>query len=131
MPEKAICTPAPKSPNIPQPVKCTAGDWCYSSDYNHAIPCECGYNPTGQGYCPQFPGDSAYQTFLESLKAYIQKADLNKCHILNVGLEACGASQEVYDTMVKSRREVDFYPFIQENDECIKSVYTFDYWFPS
>lgn len=131
LPEKAICIQAPKSPNIPQPVKCNAGEWCYSGDYNYAIPCECGYNPTGQGYCPLFPGDSKYQTFLESLKAYIQKADLNKCHILNVGLETCGASKEVYDTMLQSKREVDFYPFIQENDECIKSVYTFDYWFAS
>lgn len=130
-PEKAICIQAPESPNFPQPVKCSAGEWCYSSDYNYALQCECGYNSSGQGYCPLFPGDNLYKDFIASMKNYVEKANLNKCHILNVGQEYCGASQEVYDEMVKTKRIVDFFPFIQENADCIKSVYTFDYWFPN
>lgn len=130
-PEKAICIEAPVSPNYHQPVKCNAGDWCYSSDYNYAVQCECGYNPSGQGYCPLFPGDTLYKEFLTSMKNYIEKATLDKCHILNVGVGYCGTTKEVYDEMLKAKREVDFYPLIQENDDCIKSVYTFDYWFPS
>lgn len=126
--QKAICIQAPKSPNLPLPIKCNPGEMCRSSDGEWAARCRCGYNSEGQGYCPLFPGDDLYQSFMQKMLLYIKAKDLKPCHILDVGQMNCGASDEVYKNMVNSRRMVDFFNLIPGNDKCVKQIYTYEYW---
>lgn len=126
--QKAICMKAPKSPNMPLPIKCGPGELCYSSDGEWAAHCRCGFNSDGQGYCPLFPGDDLYRNFIKSMTEYIRAKDLEPCHILNIGQMNCGASDEVYKNMLNSRRLVDFFNLIPGNDKCVKEIYTYEYW---
>jgi len=57
---RSVCLNAPTSPNVPMPIQCTPGTYCYSADGMYAMECQCGVNDDGNAYCPLFPGDSLY-----------------------------------------------------------------------
>ena len=123
------CLPAPKSPHVPYPIKCNIGEFCLSDDGFHKMPCECGYNADGQGYCPLFPGDEYYQKYLELLNGYLSNPTINtNCHIFNVGQEACGYDEASFEQLRQLRAKIELFPQIQDNSDCIKKTYTADYW---
>ena len=65
-------------------IKCQYGEKCNYKDNNqqtHQLDCECGYNPTGDGYCPRDDKDRN-----DDLSAYhdvLKKSYDNNCHTLN------------------------------------------------
>lgn len=123
-PTKAICTEAPRSPNNYLPLKCDPGTYCYSDDAKWAIKCACGFNETGQGYCPLFPGDDHYQTYLQALKEYATVTNLASCHYLDQGQRKCGASQEVFDRVAETLKAAHMFPYLQGNDDCVSNIIT-------
>jgi hypothetical protein len=127
---KAVCTVAPTSPRRPLPFTCSAGELCLSRDAKYAALCECGFNPSGQGYCPVFPGDALYQDFLNALKVYLTDPDLDKCHYLDIGMPSCQAvSSIVYETVASASLEVQYLTSVQSNDQCTKDIITKGYWY--
>lgn len=110
------------------PIMCNAGDMCYSSDRQHMAACECGINPTGQGYCPLFPGDDQYLTYFNALKDYLSNPNLSKCRPGNLGLGLCGSSVSTYQAMHSSKLDIEWYVARQGNTDCIKDTYTSGYW---
>ena len=120
----------PRSPSVSLPISCNAGDMCYSADRQHMAVCECGINPTGQGYCPLFPGDDQYLNYFNALKAYLGNARIDQCHFLNIGQELCGADVSTFQQLNTTQREIQWYINIQGNTDCIKSTYTSGYWYP-
>lgn len=122
--DKSICRPAPRSPNLPMPIKCDIGTNCYSSDGLYSLPCACGFNSNGQGYCPIFPGDDLYQNYLKAVKAYATPANVSSCHYLDMGQRACNASEEVFAAVEETLRMAVMYPYLQDNDACVSAIFT-------
>ncbi|CAG9322171.1 unnamed protein product [Blepharisma stoltei] len=129
---KAICAKAPKSPNLPQPAKCTPGTYCISADGQYAAACECGFNSNGSAYCPLFPGDDLYQQYFKAVVAYTLTPNITKCHYLDVGQASCPYMQgAILNNVINAARQVEFFTRSLGNDQCIKSIYNSDYWYPS
>lgn len=129
-PGQAVCKPAPKSPNVAMPISCSAGTMCKSRDNKYQIPCQCGFNSMGQGYCPLFPGDDLYQQYLTALKKYMTYSGLNNCHYLDVGMPSClGVPKPIYEEVEAAATEVEFYVAKLGNDRCVKNIITSSYWY--
>ena len=110
-PGMVICAEAPLSPRaIIHPIACKAGSYCRSRDGKHSVPCECGFNSDGKGFCPLFPGDPIYQQYLTALKSYMTDPGLNNCHYLDVAMPSChGVPAIKYEEVFNLKVQVQFY----------------------
>ena len=127
-PQRGYCAPAPTSPVSMMPIPCQPGSLCYSADGRWSTPCECGINPTGAAYCPVFPGDDLYQSFIALFKEYIVQSNPASCHELDFGSEPCGAPAALFSSLNRAKVTVDLQVAIQGNTQCIKQTFTQAYW---
>lgn len=129
-PFTAECTKAPVSPSVSLPIACTAGTLCYSKDKKYSIPCQCGFNSNGQGYCPLFPGDAQYQSYFDAFQTYMTSPGINSCHYLDVLMPTCpGIPDAEYKNLESLRLEVEYFTAKMGNDRCVKNIITNTYWY--
>lgn len=93
--------------------------------------CECGYNPSGDQYCNLFPGDQPYQDYREWLNKWYNSTEVLKCNTLHRENSVC--MQDWWDETSFTAFSYfwqwkTYYPQFQQNDECVREVYTSDYW---
>lgn len=127
-PERGYCAPAPTSPVSMMPIACQPGSMCYSADGRWSTPCQCGINPSGDAYCPVFPGDDLYQNFLSLFKQYLVQSNPSSCHELDFGNQPCGAPSSLFSQLNLAKATVDMQVAIQGNPQCIKQTFTEAYW---
>ena len=121
-----ICAKAPKSPASQLPRLCVPGSLCHSSDGQFSLPCQCGLNPSGSSFCPLFPGDDLYQSYLSLLKTYSKY--LANCAFSAIGQLPCGAPESVWKELNRRHVEVETWGLKEDNDDCVKEIFTSAYW---
>jgi hypothetical protein len=122
------------SSNATLPTTCDSVTSCGSksfvvSDVNYTLTgdCECGYNNVGAAYCSLHPGDSIYQKYIQYYKKWAASSDVKKCNTIRRNAAYC--MQSVWDnddTELFQYYEAytSMYPKLQNNDACVKAIYT-------
>jgi len=121
-----VCTQAPHSPVGSFPSVCTPGSRCFSSDGHYSAPCQCGLNAAGLAYCPLFPGDDLYQSYIALLKEY--STYLFNCAFIAIGQLSCGAPAQLWQALRSAHLALEFWGMTQDNDVCVQEIFTADYW---
>lgn len=92
--------------------------------------CQCGYNPAGTSYCSPFLGDTVGRNSFYYLTRLMQNNLMQQCNTERRFNYNCisslpitwGKSAIVFNMLFQN------YPALQNNDNCIKDVYTAYYW---
>ena len=116
-----MCAKAPSSPVGLLPRLCAAGSLCFSSDGHYSASCQCGLNSSGFAYCPLFPGDDLYQSYLTVLKEY--SSYLANCAFIAIGQMACGAPDQLWQALQSKHQEVEQWGMDQDNDACVTEIF--------
>lgn len=90
--------------------------------------CECGYNGKGTMYCQPFLGDYLGVEYLKLLKSWYSSDKISTCHTDRRMSEECMKQWKSYQEYLKALYLWSFFPQIQENDECVRKIYTDYYW---
>lgn len=92
--------------------------------------CQCGFNPIGGSFCNLAPGDKPFQTYINYMITWFKKSSL-KCHTLVRDSLKCiqqNTNLNNYAFIQYYRYQVLMYPYVQMNDDCIKEIFTRNYW---
>lgn len=127
-----VCTTAPVS-SLAIGTPCTFNGQCSGTNsVNQAFngQCTCGYNNEGLSYCQPFLGDAPGVTYLKELKKYFKSTgSVNLCQttrrfstdcFVNFGLNFTAAYLNFTNM-----------PLYLNNDQCVKTVYTSKFWYPT
>ena len=128
------CVPAPKYEEFPK--KCiTSNDCAITNVENDKFTgdCQCGYNPGGNSYCMPFLGDEVGKHFLGNVTLYLNSSSMSTCQTTRRHSLTC--AQQVADELginstyiyLSSLNYTNFAKYI-DNDDCVKSIFTSDYW---
>lgn len=90
--------------------------------------CECGYNLHGKQYCQPFLGDYYGSKYWELFREYVRGDIIHTCHTNRRFSSECMRKWEHYELYKYYYLTHKMYPLIQENDECVKSLFTSEYW---
>lgn len=122
-----VCSTAPMSVKA-VPSNCSVNTDCLGTDGINMMlsSCKCGFNSAGQSYCMPFIGDpsgvSLIQTWVSALKS------TSSCNTVRRSAEACLSLVG----KLAATKSADFYfrnySMTINNDICVKSIYTSDYW---
>lgn len=129
------CTYPPVSSNT-LPSVCNTNNDCIGTNtlgQSFQGACTCGYNPNGTSYCSVFAGDSPGQEFLKSIQQFFSyKILISYCQTTR------RLSFECFDLVASKLGTVNTwytkllyfynYPLYINNDQCVKTVYTYQYW---
>lgn len=128
-PLKGICARPPVSPST-EPTVCTPGSICSDKTGTYKKPCTCGYNEFGLSYCPAFEGDSSLKNAIFHMKSL--SSFNSKCNTMSRFSEYC------YLRDLKHLEEFYYFstnftmykqlPYFQKNNECVKTIYTAEFW---
>ena len=125
------CTTAPMSNHV-SPHICTADSDCVGSSTSATYEgsCECGYNPYGNAYCTEFPGDPAGLSFLNAMQFFVASGELARCNTNRRWSGECWSitNSEAYKNMQAALDYFNYYYLYVENDDCIKTTFTRKYW---
>lgn len=131
-----VCTKAPVSVN-PLPTTCTMNGQCIGKNtlgQSFQGTCTCGYNLQGNSYCSVFSGDAPGVAFFKTLKKILTNTTaVSLCQTtrrlqfdcFNIVANAVGASNTTWYAQMLN---FTMYPYFIGNDQCVKSVYTSQYW---
>eukprot|EP00359_Climacostomum_virens_P000151 CAMPEP_0204897234 /NCGR_PEP_ID=MMETSP1397-20131031/621_1 /ASSEMBLY_ACC=CAM_ASM_000891 /TAXON_ID=49980 /ORGANISM="Climacostomum Climacostomum virens, Strain Stock W-24" /LENGTH=372 /DNA_ID=CAMNT_0052064955 /DNA_START=400 /DNA_END=1515 /DNA_ORIENTATION=- len=117
-----------------QPQKCSTQLDCNSKSVtksgNLYSDCSCGYNSAKQAYCNPMLGDSVSLNYLKNLKDWISSVKIHTCHTDRRFNQLCQKDWEYekYDALMVTQYAYSSYAKIQDNDECVKKIYTYEYW---
>jgi hypothetical protein len=83
-----------------------------------------------QAYCNPMLGDSVSQNYLTSLKDWVESVKIHTCHTDRRFNQLCQKDWEYtkYDALMASQNAYSLYAKIQANDDCVKKIYTYEYW---
>ena len=122
-----LCTYAPVSTS-PIPASCTSSSSCTgqnSLQQTFQGTCTCGYNNNGASYCSVFVGDPPGVAYLNSLKRiFYHDGPVVNCQTTRRFSDACIKSTLVFNQKLLFTN----YPLYVNNDDCVKSIYTNDFW---
>jgi hypothetical protein len=93
--------------------------------------CSCSYGSKGYAYCGLFPGDSEWQQYLKYLEKWYEYPEINRCNTLRRTAINCleeYTSEDFYVKYTYYMTQVQYYPLLQDNDKCVKQIYTSYYW---
>lgn len=115
------------------PVKCEKDADCEgdSGEYLTNSKCECGYNSKGQSYCSLFPGDEEYQDFYVRVKKWIKSKEIFLCNTERRFSNTCMSLLQyrpIYDKYQYYELRAKNFTARQDNDECVRMIYTRDYY---
>ena len=65
---------------------------------------------------------------MDYLKAWYNSTEITKCHTERRMAKECMANWSDYQKYLNSFYKWKDYPLLQENDDCVKNVYTQYYW---
>lgn len=92
--------------------------------------CTCGYNDQKQAYCNPMLGDSVSLEYLPRLKDWVKSVKIHTCHTDRRFNQLCQKDwdYEKYDALMVTQNAYSLYAKIQDNDDCVKKIYTYSYW---
>jgi hypothetical protein len=110
--------------------KCRTDSDCLGESFGWEFysECQCGYNSIGQGYCKPFLGDYLGTEYISMLKSWYNSTDLNNCHTEKRMDSACMSNWKSYKEYLLKYYNWRDYALVQNNDECVKNIYTQYYW---
>jgi hypothetical protein len=123
------CTVAPTSVT-PLGNNCTFSGQCSGTNpqgQSFAGTCTCGYNNFGWSFCQPFVGDAPGKAYVSLLKKYYtQNGPVNACQTTRRFHKDCyeGFSTEMHQI----RLNFTMMPYYLYNDQCVKAVYTNEFW---
>ena len=103
----------------------------------------CGFNKESDAYCPAFKGDLQYRLYWSEFLRALNDSDASaNCHLESKGIDwrnGCQAlHEELPDDFWLQKKRAEWvvsseraYPFVANNDECVKKVATHRCWQPS
>lgn len=132
-----VCIPPLGSKN-PIPMQCISNNACESKPWDFfgqpetfSKECTCGLNSEGTSYCPLFGGDPQYTAFRKILSKWYSSTGINKCASVRRSAPDCiklNWDTASYEAILFYELQVKIWPLIQNNDECVKSIYQSQYW---
>jgi len=138
------CIPAARSGTystpITTPMLCTEDRGCVGSNgvqgSRFTSKCRCGYNSEGLSYCDLFPGDTAFVNYTKILKrvfSLIPAAQLPCQTTRRFQPDCLALLQNNTHTLQHNQLLLAYYnaleaPMLQNNDQCVKEIYTPYYW---
>jgi len=93
--------------------------------------CQCAYSYKGYAYCGLFSGDEQVEEYRTYLAKWYNQTDINKCNTVRRTAINCieeYSSPDFYIKYTYYLTQVDYYPLLQDNDKCVKQIYTDYYW---
>lgn len=124
-----VCTTAPVS-TMALGTPCTFNGQCTgknSVSQSFTSQCTCGYNNGGLSYCQPFLGDAPGVAFLKQMKTYFKSTGaVNMCQTARRFSIDC--YQNFGNNFTVAWLNFTQNPMYIGNDQCVKSVYTYDYW---
>ena len=125
---KGICIDGIK-PKYLQP-KCSVNSDCIGESFGWEFysTCQCGYNSKGTKYCQPFLGDYIGKQYLQQLKDWYNSDTVNGCHTERRIAPQCMINWANYKSYLNSMYLWRDYPLLQDNDQCVKAIYTQYYW---
>ncbi|CAG9314388.1 unnamed protein product [Blepharisma stoltei] len=131
----SMCIPAPTTKGT-IPLYCGDDSTCVSNtdartQASFSQVCNCGYNKVGQSYCNLFYGDAPYQSFLNSLQAWLSSGFVTKCNTDARFSDTCIQSywsKEKFNELKYWLTYTSLYPKIQNADDCTLAVMFPDYY---
>jgi hypothetical protein len=97
---------------------------------SYSTDCECGFNPIGVSFCKLAPGDKPFKSFMKYMKTWLTSKSSN-CHSLTRDSLKCiseFSNTEFFAYLQYYYLQVMMFPSVQMNDDCIKEVFTGQYW---
>lgn len=132
------CIPAPSFNISTTPVLCSQDSDCVGSNGVTSFPgkCRCGYNPEGRRYCDLFPGDTAFTNYtklLSQVMSLIPAAQLPCQTTRRFQPDCLALLQNHLPNHSPNQLLLAYYsaleaPVLQDNDMCVKTIYTPFYW---
>jgi hypothetical protein len=112
------------------PLPCTVQGDCTDKNHKFYSECSCGMNKDRQKYCRPFPGDSVSVSLLKSLKGWVSSKSILACSSERRWDFNCMRKWEpkLYDRLKYDILHYYNYSVIQNNDKCIKEIFTYMYW---
>jgi hypothetical protein len=89
--------------------------------------CECGYNREGNAYCTLRPGDSIFQKYIQIYKKWVASSKSLKCNTVRRDDDNCIRSvwnSDDYEHLLYYESYIAMYPQLQNNDACVKALFT-------
>ena len=129
--KQSYCIGAPQSiAAIPTVCNYTSNCTGISRPWTFPGTCSCGYNPQGNANCALFPGDAPVVAAQATLLTIVQKQNFFSCNTLRRFQPDClkMVDPTLYTQYRYQRLFVDFYPQLQNNDNCVQKMYTSYYW---
>jgi hypothetical protein len=110
--------------------ECTEDSQCVGESFGWQFysKCQCGYNAQGTGYCKPFLGDYLGKQYLSALKEWLASEEIQNCHTERRMSEVCMAGWSGYKDYLKKMYLWQDFPLLQNNDACVKEIYTNYYW---
>jgi hypothetical protein len=116
---------------------CTSNQDCkndfynsYPYDFTIYTECQCGMNPIASSFCALFPGDEPKKDHLSILKKWAKSKEIGRCHTVRRFADECVSdfwdSDKAAEYSYYSYRS-NYWPQLQQNDECTKTIYQGDY----
>lgn len=93
--------------------------------------CICGNNQYGTRYCSLFAGDDYYFLFLSSMGNWLSSEVSGLCNTVRRFDSNCIKQfwdKPNYQELMLYYFKTNYYPQIQENDDCVRDIYTSFYW---
>ncbi|OMJ91706.1 hypothetical protein SteCoe_5737 [Stentor coeruleus] len=124
-----ICKNAVKSA-YKQPIACLTGVECVDATKTLYTKCSCGMNSDGIKYCQPFPGDSVTKSLIQALSKWTKSLSALSCINERRWSLTCMKSTKtiLYDELKYTMLHYMNYTAIQNNEECVKDVFTYQYW---
>lgn len=114
------------------PIACRSDEDCKGQSYPWTFQstCECGYSATGTAYCSPLPGDPSGLALTASLRELASQLKNNSCHTVRRWQDDClrKVDDDLFQTYARNRLVHTMYAKLQENDVCVKSILTREYW---
>lgn len=88
--------------------------------------CSCGYNGGGYSYCALVEGDDEFINVKNSFQFLLLRSF--NCHTLLRFGPCKYIYNDEYLDYIKAVKKYQMYPQLVFNDQCIKQIYTVDYW---
>ena len=113
-----------------EPVSCITGKECVDSTNNYYSECSCGMNKNGISYCQLFLGNSISKNLLSTLKLWVNSYTILSCSTNRRWDLTCmkNWTPSLYDQIKYHLLAYSNFTIVQDNEECTKDVFTFQYW---
>jgi len=105
---------------------------CQGTDGQNIVlsTCTCGWNNNGTAFCAPLVGDQPGVNYVTSTVSILKKT-VNKCNTARRGMEGClkTIGESVYHDAIVAWWGFYYYPQLQGNDVCVKTIISHDYWY--